>query len=179
MPENATLMQIDTTDAINNTDTLHLVSLCDGIILQCARSPSASTHETRKQDLDIMTGWLDHFSGMFDHFSAQPETYMPHASPKPTAVPVPPTVYRVENAGVQGFMDGVSRMRTELLLSESAQRMNGFSSSFHDVVISPWIEKMRAYLGKLVEDLAPENAGHTWLPEVNEQPEPVNVGNPR
>lgn len=172
-------MQIDHVDAINNADSICLVAYLDMGLMQLSKCPSASRNDIQRADLEIMMGWIDVFEQNFLHFAAQPELYMPKAHPKPKALPKPPVVNIIQNPAIQHQMYEMSHMRTELLHSEDAERLNGYHSKTTEVVITPWIAKFKAYNTQLAENIDPQNAQRTFMPDADLQEPGVNPGEPR
>lgn len=172
-------MVIDHVEAINNADSICLVAYLDLGLQQFSRCPSSTSSEIQLADLNIMRGWIDVFEQNFEHFAAQPQLYMPKAHPKPKTLPTPPSVKIVQNPAVQHQMYELSHMRTELLYSEDAERLNGFHSQTAQVVVRPWIAKFKAYCEQLGLNIDPDNAERTWFPDSDLQEPGVNAGEPR
>lgn len=171
-------MEFDSIERINNADIINLVSWIDVGLRQFSKAPSSSRMDTQMADLDIADGWLARFKQYFQHFSGQPELYMPKASPKPKAIPAPPSdVKIVQNPVLQMMMYQLSHMRTELLYCESAERINGFHPNEVAVVVGPWIEKQELFLEEARVNLG--NPSRTWMPEADVQEPGVNPGEPR
>ena len=173
------VMNIDHVEAINNSDSICLVALIDMALMQFSRCPSATTNEIQQPDLNIMRGWISLFEQNFEHFCEQPQLYMPKAHPKPKALPVPPVVNIIQNASLQHQMYELSHMRTELLHSEDAERLNGYHSQTASVVIRPWIQKFKNYNEQLGLNIDPANANRTFFPDADLQEPGVNPGEPR
>jgi len=171
------VMEFDHVERINNADIINLVSWIDTGIRQFSSAPSHTTTEVLAQDIDIAEAWLANFKRNFTHFASAPGLYMPKASPKPKAVPLPPeNVKIVQNPFLQMLMYQLSHLRTELLYCESSERLNGFQEQQKNVVVDPWIAKQENYIAEAKNALStPEQ---TFMPEVNTQVE-GNASNPR
>jgi len=172
-------MTIDHVEQINNADSICLVAYLDMGLQQLSRCPSSTTNEIQLPDLNIMKGWIDVFEQNFEHFSTNPQLYMPKAHPKPKTLPIPPVVKIVQNPAIQHQMYEMSHMRTELLYSEDAERLNGYHSQTAAVVVRPWIAKFKAYNAQLALNIDPENAERTFFPDADLQEPGVNAGEPR
>lgn len=172
-------MQLDHVEKIHNSDIIALVSLVDVALRQFARCPSATRNDVLQADVDISAGWVSRFRQMFDHFANQPELYMPKAHPFPKATPSPPVINIVQNPSVQNLMYQLSHLRTEMLHCEDAERLNGFHSQQSKVAITPWIDKFDGFVKLMRENVDPNNAARTWMPDNDMQEPGTNVGTPR
>jgi len=167
-------MVIDHRESINNADIICLVAYLDMGMQQLSRSPSATRNDVMAMDISIMEGLVSIIRQNFEAFSGKPELYMPNAAPKPKKLPEPPSINIVQNPGIQHQMYELSHMRTQLLFSEDAERMNSFHQVSAREVITPWVEKFESYNALLRENLEPTNSGRTFMPDANAQDAGVN-----
>lgn len=176
--EDLGMMEFDTVERINNADIINLVSWIDTGLRQFARAPSSTRTDTQLADIDICKGWLARFKQYFEHFAGEPELYLPKASPKPKPIPNPPADIKiVQNPVLQMLCYQLSHMRTELLYSESAERINGFHPQMSTVSIAPWIIKQESFLAQAESNIG--DPSRTWIPEADLQEPGVNPGEPR
>lgn len=172
-------MVIDHTEYCGNSDVIGLVAQIDIGLNQFARCPSATRNDCQRMDVLIMRGWLDKFEKTFKLFAADPELYLPNASPKPKKMPEPPKIKIVQNPDIQHQMYELSQLRTQLLFSENRERLTGFHSVSAKEEIAPWIAKFRKYIDLMESHVDPENAISTYQPDANLQDAGVNPGYPR
>lgn len=175
----AEMMRIDHRDEMNNVDIICLLSYVDTALRQVSTCPSHQRNDTQMQDIDVIAGWMDVFEQRFQGFIGKPELYMPKAHPKPQHIAAPPEVAFVQNPDIQHILHQLSALRTELLYCEGSEKINNMHSQTSEVVIKPWIEKFRAFLASMRENVDPANAERTWFPEVNTQEDAANPGRPR
>ena len=169
-------LEIDSPDKINNLDTLELVNWIDAAIRSGARAGSASNFESHEQDLVTQNGLLEHITHRFESHAGAPELWTPDATPRPQPVPSAPVVVRSENPTLQHMVNLWITLRTQLLFSESAARMNGYIKREAEASVRPLLEKMQNYLTESINDLG--NPTHSWVPDVDDQSVGANEGNP-
>lgn len=170
-------MSFDHVAEINNADIINLVSIIDTGLQQFSTCPSATRNDVQKEDVAIAKGWIALFRQRFEHFAAQPQLYMPKASPKPKGLPTPPTVRIVQNSALQNLMYNMSHLRTELLHCEDAEGLNGFHNNTASVVVTPWMEKFEAFTDLMEQNLG--NPDMTWFPDTDIQEPGHNPNLPR
>lgn len=162
---------------ISNVDIHALVAHIDAGFRQFSKCPSATRNDMQRADVEIISSWLTFFDNRFQLFAGEPELYMPKAHPKPKPLPVPPTVNVVENSSVQHAMNMLNQMRTELCYTNDGERSNGFRPQTKVNVVDPWVEKFRAFVSQLADELS--NDALTWYPDSDLQEPGVNPGEPR
>ena len=170
-------MEIKTREKLNNLDVLHLVSLLDAMIRQCAACGSATQFESHPEDLNTMQGLWAHFNEQFLTHANAPVLWMPNYNPEPLQVSIPPKIYRVENPTLQHNLDLMAALRTQLIFSTSADKVAGFETREVEAVLVPVIAKCTQYIDGAIKDLA--NPTHHYIPDVNDQVQPgPNPGYP-
>ena len=172
-------MAIDHTETCGNTDCVGLVAQIDLGLQQFSRCPSATRNDTQRMDVNIMKGWNAKMRKMVDLFTSDPEGYMPNAAPKPMVLPNPPEINIVQNPDIQHQMYEMSKLRTQLLFSEDAERTSGFHSVSAEEVLAPWLDKFDKYTDLMESHIDPSNAISTYQPDANLQDPGVNAGHPR
>ena len=169
-------MEIAHREYLANLDILDLVKMIDMAMIECGACNSAGQSVSHVQDLITMQGAWEHIDERFEAHVNAPHIWMPNYAPTPLQVSGPPELMRIENPTMQHNLNLLAALRTQLIMSNSADRVAGFEDREIDAVLRPVIKKCRNYINMAIEDLG--NPTHNYMPDVNLQDPGVNPGNP-
>jgi len=169
-------MEISHREKLANLDVLDMVKMIDAAMIETGACNSAGNISSHEQDLITMKGLWAHISERFEAHVDSPHIWLPNYAPTPLQVSGPPELQVVENPTLQHNLNLLAALRTQLIFSNSADRVAGFEEREVTAVLRPMIEKCIKYIDGAIDDLG--NPTHNYLPDVNLQDPGVNAGNP-
>ena len=169
-------MDIAHREKLANLDILDMVKMIDAAMIECGACNSAGNISSHPEDLTTMKGMWEHITERFEaHFNA-PHIWLPNYAPTPLDVSGPPDIMRIENPTLMHNLNLLAALRTQLIFSNSADKVAGFEEREVSAVLQPMLDKCGQYIDGAIADLG--NPTHNYLPDVNLQDPGVNEGNP-
>ena len=133
-------MQVSHREKLANLDVLDMVKMIDATMIECAACNSAGNISSHPEDLTTMLGMWDHIIERFEaHFNA-PHIWLPNYAPTPLDVSGPPDLMRIENPTLMHNLNLLAALRTQLIFSNSADKVAGFRNAKYRQSSSPcWL----------------------------------------
>ena len=123
---------------IQNHDVLGLTRRINRFVTELVKSVSSGVSEMTAHDLTRLRGYLSALRAYKAWVVSQPLLDMPETHPTDLPVPDPPDMPAVENESVADIIVLMSRLRDELLASQSARYAStliGFDATRFDAIV--------------------------------------------